>query len=306
MKQTPRRVLIIGASGFIGRNLCRRLLADGVEVLAWQHRSALPPGLSAVTTVASLAQIPDDSRIDAVVNLAGARILGPPWTAARRQLLLASRLDPTTGLCRWIERRAQRPRVLVNASAIGYYGLSGDSPVDESGPSQPIFQSALCRQWEEAAHGVTPLGVRLAVLRFGVVLGIDGGALPALLLPARFGLGAVLGDGRQGAPWIHIDDAVGLVLCAMVSDSLQGPVNAVAPGHVSQREFQQALTRALSRPLWLRVPAWPLRVALGEMAQLLVDGQHVVPRRALESGYRFAFPDLPAAMADLLVSSRQS
>jgi uncharacterized protein (TIGR01777 family) len=137
-------------------------------------------------------------------------------------------------------------------------------------------------------------------LRFGVVLGSDDGALPALLRPAGLGLAAVLGDGRQGFPWIHIDDAVGLIERALTDDALRGPVNAVAPGHVTQREFQRTLTTVLGRPLWLRVPAWPLQRLLGEMAQLLVDGQHVVPRRALAAGFAFRHPQLPDALRDLL------
>ena len=161
--------------------------------------------------------------------------------------------------------------MLVSASAVGIYGVRGEERLDESAGPQPVFQSEICRLWEETAERASALGVRCVLPRFGVVLGNEGGALPAFTRPASFGLAAVMGTGAQGFPWIHIEDAVGLILWALEQD-IRGPLNAVAPGLVSQRGFQQSLCRVLHRPLWLRVPAWPVRLALGEMAQLLVDG----------------------------------
>jgi uncharacterized protein (TIGR01777 family) len=268
-------------------------------VIALQHHAGVT-GVAGIHVVQNLDLLPDDLQLDAIVNLAGARILGAPWTRARRNQLLSSRLDTTASLVRLVARLAVRPAVLVSASAVGYYGIHGSEPLDEEAAGQPIFQSQLCQRWEQAAQLATEHGVRVATLRFGVVLGLDGGALPALLRPARLGLSAVLGTGRQGMPWIHIEDALRLIEHAIGDHQLQGAVNAVAPEHVTQREFQQGLASVLHRPLWLRLPAWPLRLMLGEMSQLLLDGQHVVPRKCQQHGFWFKHPRLRAALADLL------
>jgi len=296
---SPGTLLATGGSGFIGRHLCQALISRGWKVILLRHRNAIPDALRGVESVGTLEEIPPDRRIDAVVNLAGARILGPPWTEGRRRLLLESRIGTTNALVQWMSRREQRPEVLVSASAVGFYGVRGEERLDESAPPQPVFQSEICRRWEDAAQRSMQYGVRCVLPRFGVVLGTDGGALPAFLLPARLGLAAVMGSGRQGFPWIHIDDAVALVLWSLHHD-IDGPVNAVAPGLVSQRGFQAALCSALRRPLWLRIPAWTVRVALGEMAQLLVEGQFVEPVRARESGFTFSHPRLPEALFNLL------
>lgn len=296
---SPGTLLVTGGTGFIGRHLCKAMISRGWKVIFLRHRNAIPEALRGVESLGSLEEIPPDRRIDAVVNLAGARILGPPWTEGRRRLLLESRIGTTHALVQWMSRREQRPEVLVSASAVGYYGVRGEERLDESAPPQPVFQSEICRRWEEAALRSTYHGVRCVLPRFGVVLGTDGGALPAFLLPARLGLAAVMGSGRQGFPWIHIDDAVELILWS-VGNAIHGPVNAVAPELVSQRAFQATLCGALGRPLWLRVPAWPVRVALGEMSQLLVDGQFVEPARARESGFTFAHPRLQEALSNLL------
>jgi hypothetical protein len=299
MTSTSSTVLVTGGTGFIGRHLVAALAARGWQVILWRHRSAIPLELKGTESVAALDEIPAARRIDAVVNLAGARILGPPWTAGRRRLLLESRIGTTDSLVQWLSRREQRPEVLVSASAVGYYGVRGEERVDECAPHQRVFQSDICRLWEESALRATQLGVRCVLPRFGVVLGADGGALPAFVLPARLGVAAVMGTGRQGFPWIHIEDAIGLILWLLRHD-IGGPVNAVAPQLVSQRGFQAALCGVLRRPLWLRVPAWPVRVALGEMSQLLVDGQFVEPVRAREAGFTFVHPQLHEALSSLL------
>jgi uncharacterized protein (TIGR01777 family) len=292
-------VLVTGASGFVGRHLCASLASRGTQIIALQHRrAATTPGVQAVM---SLDDLPSDLKLDAIVNLAGAPILGAPWTTERRKLLLSSRLDTTAAVVKLISRLQWRPRVLVSASAVGYYGVRGDEPLEEDASGQDIFQSQLCQQWEQAALKATRLGVRVVLPRFGVVLGRDGGALPPQLVPARLALAPVLGNGRQGFPWIHIEDAVEIIELALQNPQWRGPVNAVSPGHVTQREFQQALAQVLHRPLWLRVPAWPLRLLLGEMAQLLVDGQHVVPRQCMDRGYRFRFTRLRGALENLLL-----
>lgn len=299
---SPRTVLVTGATGFIGGNLVRRLLARGeaVIVLTREAGRALDRFGPHVRIVTSLQSIDSGAPIDAIVNLAGAPILGLPWTRARRRTLLASRLDTTRAVVELCARLEKTPTVLVSASAIGYYGAHEDEVIlEESGP-QDIFQSRLCREWEEAASAAETLGVRVVRLRIGLVLGRDGGALPSLARPLRLGLGAVLGSGKQFVSWIHMEDLLRLLDLAIETPSLRGPVNAVGPQPASHAQLQRALALALRRPLWLRVPAWALRLVLGEMAQLLVDGQRVFPKRALRAGFSFQHPHLREALCELL------
>ena len=298
-------VLVTGATGFVGQALVANLLRDGKRVIALSRdankaSSTFGPG---VWVVESLDAISPETRIDAIVNLAGARVLGLPWTASRRRTLLASRLGVTAAVIDLIGRLQQMPRVLVSASAVGFYGASPNAsfaPRDETaGPHPGEFQSDLCVAIEHEARHAEALGVRVVRMRFGVVMGRGGGAYPMLAFSARLGLGAVLGSGRQAAPWIHLDDAVGLVRFALAQDSLQGPVNAVAPDVQSQAQFAKALAASFGRSVWLRMPDAPLRTMLGEMSTLLLDGQNATPTVALASGYRFIHPKLEGALRAL-------
>ncbi|HVY81988.1 MAG TPA: TIGR01777 family oxidoreductase [Steroidobacteraceae bacterium] len=300
-----RTVLISGATGFIGGHLVRRLVAHGDTVLVYTRDAdrALDRFGPHVHVVTQLDAIEPTARIDAIVNLAGERILGFPWTRSRRQTLIDSRVKTTRALVELAARLERAPRVFVSASAIGFYGIRGEQRLDEQSPPQPIFQSVLCQQWEEAALAAEAIGARVVRLRIGLVLGRDGGALPSLALPVRLGLGAVLGSGKQWVSWIHIDDLTRLIEFALDRPAVRGAVNAVAPSPATHRQVQHTIARALRRPMWLRVPALVVRVALGEMAQLLVDGQRVVPRRALALGFVFRHPDLRAAL-DHLIGSR--
>ena len=298
-------VLVAGATGFIGRALMADLRGDGCRLMALSRNAKRAAALlgSDVHVVQSLDAIPSQARIDAIVHLAGARVLGPPWTASRRRLLLASRVEVTRSLLALMRRLAQPPRVLVSASAVGYYGAVPEGttePLDESGPPQPgQFQSDLCSAIEQEASRAEALGVRVVRLRFGVVYGRGDGAYPMLALGARLGLGAVLGDGRQPAPWIHLEDAVGLIRLAIADDSLSGPVNAVAPDTPSQERLTKSMAASFGRSAWLRVPAAPIRLLAGEMSTLLLDGQRVVSRVALAAGYQFRHPSLEEALQDL-------
>jgi uncharacterized protein (TIGR01777 family) len=297
-----RTILIAGATGFIGGYLVRRLLSRGDAVIVFTRDSerALDRFGPHVRIITDLGTLPICTRIDAIVNLAGEPILGFPWTQARRSTLLGSRIKTSRALTDLCARLERPPRVFLSASAIGYYGVRGNELLDERASPQPIFQSKLCQDWEAAAQVVASLSVRVMMLRFGLVLASDGGALPSLARPVRMGLGAMMGTGRQWMSWIHIDDAVRLIEFGLSSPALRGAVNAVAPTAVTHAQFQHELGRALHRPIWLRIPSIVLRNTLGEMAQLLVDGQRVVPIRALAAGFEFQYPHLPAALRQLL------
>ena len=242
------------------------------------------------------------------MNLADARVLGMPWTQARRRQLLASCVDTTVAVVSLMRRLQKAARVLVSASAVGFYGASPNAsmePLDETAPPCPgEFQADLCAAIEHEARRAEALGVRVVRMRFGVVLGHGGGVYPMQALSARLGLGAVLGHGHQTAPWIHLADAVGRMRFAMAHPYLQRPLNAVAPDTVTQSIFAQALAASFGRRAWLRMPGLPLRALLGEMSTLLLDGQNAVPSAALEHGYRFARHRLGEALAELTETER--
>lgn len=304
---TPRGVLLTGGTGFIGGHVIARLLARGISVWVWTRdvRGARKKLGARVNVVGVLADIPADAPIDGIVNLAGAAAIGPPWTRERRRVLIESRVKTTEAVIGWCATRMPRPAVLVSASAIGYYGgfpgPGEDEWLDESSPPQSgAFQSELCRLRELATRPAEDLGIRVVNPRIGLVLGRDGGILQRLALAAKLGGAAIIGDGRQWMSWIHIDDMVRVVERALEDETWNGPINAVAPEPVRQREFQRALTRALRRPLILRIPAFVLRATLGEMAELLVKGQRVAPRRLQSSGFDFAYGTLDGALRNLL------
>jgi len=296
-----RGVLVTGATGFIGGHVVRALRKRGDTVWVWTRDAdrALARFGPHVHVIVRLADIPAAARIDSIVNLAGAPVIGPPWTRTRRQLLIDSRVKTTQSVLDWCATRALAPRVLVSASAIGFYGPAADEWLTETSAPAEVFQSRLCVQREAAADAASGQGIRAVNLRIGLVLGSDGGILPRLALPARFGLAAAIGDGRQWMSWIHIHDLLRVIEHAIDEPGLRGALNAVAPAPVRQGDFQRALARSLRRPYFLRVPAVALRLALGEMAELLVRGQRVAPRRLLDAGFEFRHFTLASALRDL-------
>lgn len=290
-------VLITGATGFIGRALVLRLLRDGHRVTCYVRRPARARGVlgGEVELVTELAV---DGR-DAVVNLAGAPIIGR-WSAARRAELIDSRVGVTRRLVDAIAAARSRPSVLVSASAVGYYGDGGDEELDEESPAGSGFAADLCRAWEDEAARAAPLGVRVACLRIGVVLGPEGGFMAKVAPGVRAGVGAVLGDGNQWLPWVHVDDVVEVAAQALADARLRGPINVVAPAPARHRELLAAMGRLVGRPVLLRVPGVALRVALGEAAGAVLAGQRVHPRRLRELGFRFRFAALEDALRDLV------
>jgi uncharacterized protein (TIGR01777 family) len=295
------RILLTGGSGLIGRALCKDWHAQGHELTVWSRRPQQVPALcGGARGIASLEELSGDELPDAVVNLAGAPIADRPWTARRRKLLWDSRVTLTRTLVDWIGKQQKKPEVLISGSAVGWYGDGGDRPLDESSPpGRKDFGSRLCIAWEQEAERAREHGLRVVLLRTAPVLSPEGGMLARLQLPFRLGLGGRLGNGRQWMPWIHIADEVGLVDHLLRSPACSGPFNACAPQPVRNAEFTRELARVLRRPAILPAPAWVLRVALGEMSILLLGGQRLEPRRALESGYQFRHEELGRALDDI-------
>ena len=251
--------------------------------------------------MATLRELDGAPPFDAVINLAGAPIADRPWTVQRRKVLWRSRVDLTRELVDWLSRCEQRPRVLVSGSATGWYGDRGQAPLDEdSHPGEHDFGSQLCVAWEDEARRAEGLGMRVVFLRTAPVLARDGGMLPRLRLPFSMGLGGRLGSGQQWMPWIHLDDVVGLIDFLLHRTDCRGAFNACAPHLVRNADFAGTLATTLRRPMLLSVPAWTLRMALGEMSVLLLGSQHLQPKKAMEAGYQFRFPHLEAALGCLL------
>lgn len=291
-------VLVTGATGFIGRRLTAALLAQQrrVIVLTRDRVAARAQFGAAPLIVERLDELPSELEVDAIVNLAGASVAGGLWTRSRQRVLLASRVETTRALAAFAARLRRPPGVLVNGSAVGFYGDGGQAPLDESEAAGPGFMAELCAAWEAEAAKLAPLGVRVCALRFGLVLDWTGGILPMLALPARLGLAARIGDGKQWAPWIHRDDAVRMILAALDNPAWRGPVNAVAPDLVTQGDMTRRLAAHFRRPQWLAAPARPLRLSLGELSDLFLASQRAIPHVALDHGFVFTRPTLERAL----------
>ncbi len=299
MKQEKAFVLVTGATGFIGRPLVSRLRESGkcpVALTRDPERAASLLGRS-VPCIATLEALPD-GKCEALINLAGEPLANGRWSARRKAAFYESRVSLTESLVVYFQRRGQFPARVVNGSAIGYYGDRGDSLLTESLPAGEGFAAELCRDWEAAAAGFAEGGSRLCLLRTGIVLAGEGGALASMLPAFRLGLGGRLGSGRQWMSWIHRHDLVEMILHCLDHDTLSGPVNGVSPSPVTNAEFAKALGRALHRPSVFPVPAAVLRLMMGEMAdQLLLASQRVLPEAALNSGYTFRYPQLDLALS---------
>jgi len=296
------RVAVSGSTGLVGSQVVASLSAAGHEVVRLVRR-APAPGEKVVRWDPEKGEIDAAGLggLDAVVHLAGENIASGRWNAARKAAILGSRVNGTRLLCDALAGLARPPKTLVCASAIGYYGDRGADVLTEESPPGTGFLAEVCREWEAASEPAARKGIRVVVLRIGVVLSAKGGALSRMLPPFRAGLGGVIGSGRQYVSWVALDDLVGIVLHALQSGRLHGPVNAVSPVPVTNRELTEVLGKVLSRPTLLPVPVFALRLAVGEMADaLLLASTRVAPRRLEETGYRFRFPELREALRHLV------
>lgn len=307
------KVAITGATGFVGSRLVERLQADGHQVVVLSRNVAKAVQVfpdSAFPQVTAVAYTPTESGdwqqaiagCDAVVNLAGEPLAEQRWTPAHKQRVLESRQLGTQKLVEAIAQANPKPQVLVSASAIGYYGTSETATFDETSAPGQDFLANVCQQWEAAAQPVQDSGVRLVILRIGIVLGM-GGAIAKMLPPFKLFAGGPIGTGRQWFSWIHREDVVGLILRAITDSSLSGTFNATAPNPVRMADFCQQLGAALNRPSWLPVPAVALEVLLGDGAQVVLEGQEVRPKRTLATGFQYQYPEAKEAIAQVVSES---
>jgi uncharacterized protein (TIGR01777 family) len=240
------------------------------------------------------------SDIDTVYHLAGESVFHGRWNNAKKERIRASRVDGTRHLVDGIAKAEKKPTTLICSSAVGFYGDRGDTPLTERSTGGDDFLAAVCRDWEAEALRAEELGIRVVLVRTGIVLGRGGGALKQMLPPFKLGLGGRIGSGRQYMPWIHIDDLIGIMLYARENTSLRGPVNAVAPNPVTNRVFTKSLAGALHRPALFPVPGFALKTALGEFGEVLLGSQRVIPETLTSSGFTFDFPEIDSALQDLL------
>jgi len=294
-------ILLTGGTGLIGRQLCQHWSSQGHRLTVWS-RSPEKVAKICGAQVRGIARLDDvgDEPVDAIINLAGAPIADRLWTSRRKALLWSSRITLTETLLAWIESREQKPGVLINGSAVGWYGDGGERELTEQSP--PViddFASQLCIAWEETALRAEALGLRVVLVRTGLVLSAEGGFLSRLLLPFKLGLGGPIGNGRQWMPWVHIQDQIALIDFLLHRIDASGPYNACAPKPVRNREFAKTLGAVLHRPAFMPMPALALKVGLGELSLLLLGGQKAMPARLLEAGFTFQFTDLRAALDDL-------
>jgi uncharacterized protein (TIGR01777 family) len=309
------RIVLAGGSGFLGRPLAASLAADGHDVVvltrsmgpAGARGGPAAPAARAVTWTPDGSAGPWASEIDgagAVVNLAGESIAGNRWTAAHKRKIVDSRVQATRSLAVAIRQSAAPPPVFVSGSAVGYYGPLGDEIATEDTPAGSDFLARVCVQWEAEATRAASDATRVVCIRTGLVLERDGGALPQMLPPFRFGAGGPVGSGRQYWPWIHRDDWIGVARWILQTTAVAGPVNATAPNPVTNRDFASALGRAMHRPAFMPAPGFALRILLGEMADaLLLSGQRAVPAKAERLSHAFRYAQLDSALRAIFANS---
>lgn len=293
-------IVLAGGSGFLGRKLGKRLEAEGHRTITLSRRPSGDASQIAWQPDGNAGELPRHlDGVDAIINLAGEGIADKRWTEARKNALWSSRILSTRTLVRAVAECARPPKVFISGSGIGYYGPHGDEPVTESAPPGTDFLARLCVEWEQEARMVETPSTRLAIVRSGLALDRDGGALKKMLLPFKLGVGATIASGDQYMPWVHVDDWTALVSWLIQNERATGAFNATAPEPVTNRTFTRTLGRVLHRPAVLQAPAFALRLALGELATALVDGQRALPAAAEQLGFRFTHRTLEPALESL-------
>ena len=304
-------ILVPGGTGLIGNAFTETLVAEGNQVWVLSRnpeKARTPMGVKVFRWDGQTQQGWNHllEQADAVVNLSGENLAASAWTAERKRLILASRVETGQAIVAALKNTSSKPKVLMQASAIGYYGPGDDRILDETSPTGQDFLAQICDQWEASTQSVEELSIRRVVIRTGLVQTAQGGMLPRLVLPFRLFVGGPLGNGQQWWPWIHLRDQVDAMVFLLKNPAAQGAFNLTAPGPVRMTEFGKTLGKVLHRPYWLPVPAFGLKLLLGEMSKIVLEGQRAVPRRLLELGYHFRFAQLEPALKDLLGKSEQN
>ncbi len=300
-KAQPQHWLIAGGTGFIGSALAEALIARGDKVTIWSRSEEKAKNLFGKNAeiVTDLDTIPATTRVDRLVNLAGEPLAGGRWTDARKKRFFTSRVGTASELNQLAARLDKKPALLISGSAIGYYGNQPEGDCTEGTAAGNDFMASICTAWEDEATKARGHVDRLIFLRTGIVLDPDGGLLPPLALSARFGLATVLGSGKQWMSWITLDDIIRLILFAADTTTVEGPLNATAPEPERQRDFQKKLAHSLNRPQFMWMPVTPLKLMLGQMSDLMLTGQRVIPTAAQHAGFQFLHPDLETAFNTL-------
>lgn len=300
------KILITGGTGFIGSALAKQLLAQGAEVTVLSRSPEKVAAICGadVKALGSFNDLKAEDSFNVIVNLAGAGIFDTRWTEARKQLIRDSRIGLTGQLLKAVERMAIKPELLISGSAIGYYGNQGETKLNEESAPIADFSQQLCADWEAEALKAEQFGVRVCLIRTGLVLANGGGLLQRMLLPFKLGLGGRLGNGLQWMSWIHRDDWIRITQTMMTDTSMRGAYNATAPNPVTNAEFTEVLARLVRRPALLPMPAWLLKSLLGEMSELVLGSQRVLPQRLLEQGFQFQYAELENAVQQALQISR--
>lgn len=296
------KIMITGGTGFLGRALTEKLLQQGhdITIFGRNHDKIIKLFDDHVTPLTDLHKLSDIGGLDVVINLAGAPIFDRPWTKRRKKILRDSRIELTKQLVKALANLPQKPHTLISGSAIGYYGDQGDSVLTEQSKSVGDFSQQLCADWEQAALEAEQYGIRVCLIRTGLVLGANGGILQRMLVPFSLGLGGRIGNGHQWMSWVHIQDWLAIVDAMIHDTAMQGPYNATAPTPVTNSRFSKTLAGVLKKPACLPLPAFVLKPLLGEMSQLLLGSQRVIPERLQRHGFNFRYAELEQALREIV------